>query len=336
MRQNDWKKAGVVLGILLCLSGCATTGDVQVLDKDIQRLDLQLSQIQKENDATRRDTKKELDALRAELMAFKKETEANQSVQQSEHQKTRADLLLRLETLQTEMRILSTGVEEHKEFLKTPSREISRIKEDAEVRLRILEEKAKTLEDRNRSLEERNRSLEERNRMYEERLKVMDKGTEDRLKGLEARLTSRLTDLEKTIPAKEPPPEPKTPSTTAGTLYNDAYQTFQRGDLDGSRKKFEAFLKTYPNMELSDNAQFWIGETYFLKKDFEKAILEYEKVIVKYPEGDKVPAALLKQGLAFLELGDKTNGRNLLRRVMDRYPQTEQADIAKKKLEAIK
>ena len=314
MKKGDCKKWGIILGVVLCLYGCATSRDVQILDKDIQRLDSQLSQIQKEKDSI----KKEMEAIRTELTAFKKETETNHSSLQAESQKTRADLLLRLETLQSEMRTLSTGVEEYKEFLKTPSKEITRIKEDVEVRLRILEERGKTFEERNRS--------------YDERLK----GMEDRLKGLDAKLTSKLTDMEKSIPAKEPPVEPKGPSTTAGNLYKDAYETFQKGDLDGGRRKFEAFLKQYPNMELSDNAQFWIGETYFLKKDFEKAILEYEKVIVKYPEGDKVSSALLKQGLAFLELGDKTSARNLLKRVTDRFPQTEQAEIAKKKLETIK
>jgi len=321
MKKDDRKKWGIIVGVVLCLSGCATPGDVRILDKDIQRLDSQLSQIQKEKDST----KKEMEAIRTELTAFKKETETNHSSLQAENQKTWADLFLRLETLQSEMRALSTGVEEYKEFLKTPSREISRIKEDAEVRLRILEERGKTFDEKNRSIEERNRS-------YDERLK----GMEDRFKGLDAKLTSKLTDMEKSIPAKEPPVELKGPSTTAGNLYKDAYEAFQKGDLDGGRRKFEAFLKQYPNMELSDNAQFWIGETYFLKKDFEKAILEYEKVIVKYPEGDKVSSALLKQGLAFLELGDKTSSRNLLKRVTDRFPQTEQAEIAKKKLEAIK
>lgn len=314
MKKWDWKKAGIILWMVLSLYGCATTGDVRILDKDIQRLDSQLSQIKKEKDSI----KKEMEAIRTELTAFKKETETNHSSLQAENQKTLADLFLRLETLQSEMRTLSTGVEEYKEFLKTPSRDISRIKEDVEVRLRILEERGKTFEERNRS--------------YDERLKEM----EDRLKGLDAKLTSKLTDMEKSTPAKEPPVEPKGPSTTAGNLYKDAYETFQKGDLDGGRRKFEAFLKQYPNMELSDNAQFWIGETYFLKKDFEKAILEYEKVIVKYPEGDKVSSALLKQGLAFWELGDKTHARNLLKRVIDRFPQTEQAEIAKKKLEAIK
>jgi tol-pal system protein YbgF len=121
-----------------------------------------------------------------------------------------------------------------------------------------------------------------------------------------------------------------------GDLYKDAYETFQKGDLAGARKKFVAFVKQYPNTELSGNAQFWIGETYYQKKDFEKAILEYEKAISKYPESSKIPAALFKQALAFLELGDKTNARNLLKKVIGRHPHSEQADMAKKKLETIK
>jgi TolA-binding protein len=64
--------------------------------------------------------------------------------------------------------------------------------------------------------------------------------------------------------------------------------------------------------------------------------LEYEKAIAKYPEGDKISAAIFKQALAFLELGDKANARNLLKRVIERYPHSDQAEMAKKKLEGIK
>ena len=130
--------------------------------------------------------------------------------------------------------------------------------------------------------------------------------------------------------------EGKGTATGTADLYKDAYETFQKGNLEGARTKFEAFLKQYPNTELSDNAQFWIGETYYLKKDYEKAILEYEKAIAKYPEGDKIPAALFKQAVSFLELGDKMNARNLLKRVIERYPHSEQAEMAKKRLEGIK
>jgi tol-pal system protein YbgF len=121
-----------------------------------------------------------------------------------------------------------------------------------------------------------------------------------------------------------------------GNMYKVAYEAFQKGDVEGARKKFEAFLKQYPNTELSGHAQFWIGETYYQKKDYERAILEYEKAITKYPEGSKIPAALYKQGLAFLELGDKANARNLFKRVIERFPRSEHAEMAKKRLEAMK
>ena len=64
--------------------------------------------------------------------------------------------------------------------------------------------------------------------------------------------------------------------------------------------------------------------------------MEYEKTITKYPEGGKISAALLKQALAFLELGDKKNARNLLKRVIEKFPHSDQAEMAKKKLEAMK
>jgi tol-pal system protein YbgF len=234
----------------------------------------------------------------------------------AENQKLRTDLLFRVENVQSEVRTLSTGLEEYKDYLKRPSKEIGRVKEDVDGRLKVVEEERKVLEEKNKAQEERIR------------------GMEDRLRGMEAKI--RQTEPEKPGPAKEIPSEGKGAPAGMGNMYKVAYETFQKGDAEGARKKFEAFLKQYPNTELSGHAQFWIGETYYQKKDFEKAILEYEKAITKYPEGSKVPAALLKQGLAFLELGDKANARNLFKRVIERYPRSEQADMAKKQLEAVK
>lgn len=64
--------------------------------------------------------------------------------------------------------------------------------------------------------------------------------------------------------------------------------------------------------------------------------MEYEKVITKYPRGDKVPGALYKEALAFLEIGDKTNARTLLKRLIEGHPNFEQVEMAKKKLESIR
>lgn len=324
LRTLDWMKGWIILGLVVLILGCATSEDVRILDEDIRRFQSQLNLIQKEGDAL----KKDLSTFQKDQKGIERDVSILRTDINNEMKKLQADLLLRIESIQSEIRILSTGVEEYKEFLKRPSKEIDRMKEDIASRTKILEERGKTFE-------EKNRTLEDRTKVLEEKLKE----TGERFRGLEGKMTelaSKLMEVEKPPPTKETPAEVKGTSTSVGDLYKDAYETFQKGNLEGARRKFEAFLKQYPNTELSDNAQFWIGETYYLKKDFEKAILEYEKAIAKYPEGDKIPAALFKQALAFLELGDKTNARNLLKRVIERYPHSEQAEMAKKRLEIIK
>jgi tol-pal system protein YbgF len=119
-------------------------------------------------------------------------------------------------------------------------------------------------------------------------------------------------------------------------LYGAAYATLKEGKYEKSRAEFQNFLKKYPRTELSDNAQFWIGESYFSEGKFEKAILEYEKVIKNYPEGDKVPPSFLKQGLAFAQLGDKTSARMILQQIIKDYPNTSSARTARTKLNELK
>jgi tol-pal system protein YbgF len=124
--------------------------------------------------------------------------------------------------------------------------------------------------------------------------------------------------------------------TDKEALYNAAYELFKEGKYAKSREAFEAFLAQYPSTEFSDNAHFWIAECYYFDKQYEKAILEYEKVIKNFPEGNKVPNALLKQGLSFLKLGDKTSAKLLLQQVTKDYPNTSQARIARQNLLQIK
>jgi len=119
-------------------------------------------------------------------------------------------------------------------------------------------------------------------------------------------------------------------------MYSMSYQLFKEGNYDKARTEFRSFLAAYPKSEYSDNAQFWIGECYFFEKNYEKAILEYEKVVKNFPGGKKVPYALLKQGLSFLKLKDKTSAKLLLQQVIKDYPNTNQARMARSKLQEIK
>jgi tol-pal system protein YbgF len=119
------------------------------------------------------------------------------------------------------------------------------------------------------------------------------------------------------------------------SLYEEAYDAFKDKKYKGAREKFETFMKEFPQDELADNAQFWIAETYYGEKDFEAAILAYETVLKKYPKSEKAVGALLKQGFSFIELGDKKTGKTILDKVMELYPASREAELAKKKIDEI-
>jgi len=153
----------------------------------------------------------------------------------------------------------------------------------------------------------------------------------------------RLANFEKKVTAKQKVKRPvpiasdiSGASSPVESMYDDAYLSFTQGNFPEARKKFRAFLKKYPKTAYSDNAYFWIGETYYSEGDFESAILEYEKVIRHYPRGDKVPSALLKEGLSFIKLGDKTDGKLVLRKLVKRFPRSDQAKIARRILHRLK
>jgi tol-pal system protein YbgF len=119
-------------------------------------------------------------------------------------------------------------------------------------------------------------------------------------------------------------------------LYFEAYNDFKNGKIEVARGKFQMFLKQFPNAPLVDGAQFYIGECYYVQGNYKQAILEYDMVIKNYPKGERVPHALLKQGLSFQKLGDKTGARILLEKLVLEYPDTHQAGIARTTLATLK
>lgn len=123
--------------------------------------------------------------------------------------------------------------------------------------------------------------------------------------------------------------------TSEKGLYSAAKLLLDKGEFEQARKAFEAFLKPYPESDNADNARFWIAESYYREKWYEKAILEYQKVIENYPKGNKVSAALFKQGYAFANLGEKANARLILKELIKKFPQSNEAGIAAEKLKSL-
>ncbi len=132
-------------------------------------------------------------------------------------------------------------------------------------------------------------------------------------------------------PAPGPPPAILTPENE----YKKAFQLFSSGKYEEARNAFERFLEKYPNSKLAGNAQFWIGECYYKQKKFQEAINAYQVVLDEYPNSNKIKDSMLKQGMAFARTGDTTAARILFSRLIKNFPDSNQAMIAKKKLEKL-
>jgi len=117
--------------------------------------------------------------------------------------------------------------------------------------------------------------------------------------------------------------------------YELGWQAMEKRDYRLAISRFKEFLKKYPKSNLADNAQYWIGESHYGLREFDQAIIEFDAVRRRYPQGEKVPAALLKQGYAFAELGEKVNARLLLQEVMEKFPETPEAAKAKMRLKSL-
>lgn len=117
--------------------------------------------------------------------------------------------------------------------------------------------------------------------------------------------------------------------------YQKGLDQVQKGDFLTAVASFRSFLRNYPKSDLSDNAQYWIGECYFALKDYPKAIKEFQSLIEKYPKSAKAPSAILKQGYAFIELGMYEDGKTFLNKVINGYPSTEEASRAREKLNRV-
>lgn len=170
------------------------------------------------------------------------------------------------------------------------------------------------------------------------------------INSLELRIKEINDKFAKGIEPRTVQPEQKTDTETTETetaeqktiekedpkkAYEAAYDLLKNKRYKPARDSLIAFLKKFPKDNLAGNAQFWLGEIYYAEKDFEGAILAYEICIKNYPKNDKTPAALLKQGLAFIEIGDKKTAKVIFEKLTEKYPASKEAEAAKKELAAL-
>ena len=118
------------------------------------------------------------------------------------------------------------------------------------------------------------------------------------------------------------------PGIDCQKIYNAAYLDFVKEQYDMAIKGFKGYLQTCPGTGLDDNAQYWIGESYYVQKSYEKAQDAFQEVITKYPESERLAAAKLKLGESLYALRQKAKARALFEDVIKNNPGTQEAQEA--------
>lgn len=118
----------------------------------------------------------------------------------------------------------------------------------------------------------------------------------------------------------------------ARRLYEIAYQDLMRENYQLAMINFRSFLERYPHSALSDNAQYWIGEVHYAQGQYSVAIEEFRRVVEGFPGQEKVPAAYLKIALCFQKMQDSPTARRYLEYVIQNYPETREAQLARERL----
>ena len=114
--------------------------------------------------------------------------------------------------------------------------------------------------------------------------------------------------------------------------YNQAFDILKAGKYADAITAFQQFLQTYPQSSLADNAQYWLGESYYVTRDFQNAAAAFQTVLDRWPDSRKAPDALLKLGYTQAQLQHTAQARATLSSVATRYPGSDAANLAAARL----
>lgn len=104
--------------------------------------------------------------------------------------------------------------------------------------------------------------------------------------------------------------------------YRNALQAFDSSRYNDALASFQKLINSNPNNELADNSQYWIGESYYGLKDYERALLEFEKVFT-FPNNNKMDAAQIKLGICYLKLKNLVKAKEEFNRLIQIFPESE-------------
>ena len=118
--------------------------------------------------------------------------------------------------------------------------------------------------------------------------------------------------------------------------YDQAFQSLKDLKYAAAAEQFQKFVGQYPNSEYADNAQYWLGESYYVTRNYDIALEAFQNLLSTYPDSPKVADGLLKIGYTHYELKQWDQARAALVQVQEQYPDTTLARLAGSRLRSMK
>ena len=128
-----------------------------------------------------------------------------------------------------------------------------------------------------------------------------------------------------------PPPAAAGNAAGADQMYNDAFKLLQDGDYAGAERGFKAFVQRHPQHVLAGNAEYWLGETYYARRDYQSAATTFAEGYKVYKTSPKGPDNLLKLGVTLSAMGRKPDACAIFARFNQDYPKA--TDLQKRRVD---
>ena len=117
--------------------------------------------------------------------------------------------------------------------------------------------------------------------------------------------------------------------------YQLAFELLKDENYETARVSFIKFIRLYQDSDFVDDAKYWLGETYYAQSLFTQALKEFEGVLTEFPNSGKMPESLLKKGFCYYELGEVEKSKQILKSVVNQYPDSSVSRLAVQKLKMI-
>lgn len=154
--------------------------------------------------------------------------------------------------------------------------------------------------------------LEHRIRQVEQRVELLGKDVDLRLRDVESSGGGSGGSVAAPAPAPSVSGSPR-------ELYDEALARLRQADYLAAEERLQALVQNYPDDALAPNAYYWLGETYYVRGDFEQAARVFAEAYQAAPQGPKAADDLLKLAMSLAHMGRTQDACTTLKTLRDSY-----------------